>query len=213
VSDPIRVVIAEDHPTIRFGLCTRLSGEPDMEVVGEAQDGTQALRLCKHLQPDVLVLDLDMPGPAPTETVGAVQEHNPHLAVLLLAAFDGDAFARDMIASGVAGYVLKDEALVALVDAVRSVAHGGTWLSRKVAVGLARPRAGGDLALSRRERELLRLLVRGWDNSRIARELVLGEQTVRNYLSHLYSKLDVHSRGEAIVWAHRNRVTDWADPT
>ncbi len=158
--------------------------------------------MCRQLHPDVLVLDLNMPGPSSATTVAYVGEHCPETAVLVLTAFDDDAYVRAMLAAGVAGYVLKDEAPDALVDAVRSVAHGGTWFSRAVVAALAHPSAEANLGLSGRERELLGLLVQGWDNTRMAAELGLGEQTVRNYLSRLYSKLGVQTRAAAMVWAH-----------
>jgi len=158
----------------------------------------------------LLVLDLNMPGPPPTATMAFVQAHCPELRVLVLTAHGDDAYVRGMLAAGVAGYVLKDEAPDALVDAIRSVAHGGTWFSRSVVEVLMqpdRPVTLGGLGLTHRERELLRLLARGWDNARISRELDLGEQTVRNYLSRLYGKLGVKTRAEAIVWAHKHDAT------
>ena len=201
---PIRVMLADDHPLIRSGLRARLDAEPDLVVVGEAADGEETQARCLDLRPDVLVLDLNMPGPPPTATVAFVHEHCPAVRVLVLTAYDDDAYVRGLLAAGVAGYVLKDEAPDALVHAVRGVAQGGPWFSRAVAVVLAqppRPPEPAGLALSKRERELLDLLTRGWDNARIARELQLGEQTVRNYLSRLYGKLGVQTRSEAIVWA------------
>lgn len=204
--EPCRILLADDHPLIRSGLRVRLEAEPDLAVVGEAADGAQAQQFCQELRPDVLVLDLNMPGPSSSAIVAYVREHCPELAVLVLTAFDDDAYVRAMLAAGVAGYVLKDEAPDALVDAVRSVAHGGTWFSRAVVTTLAHPPAGADLGLSRREWELLGLLVQGWDNARMAAELALGEQTVRNYLSRLYSKLGVQTRAAAMVWAHERGI-------
>ena len=134
-----------------------------------------------------------------------VHEHCPHARVLVLTAYDDDAYVRGLLAAGIAGYVLKDEAPDVLVDAVRGVAHGGTWFSRAVVAVLAlppRPAVAAGPTLTNRERELLALLARGWDNARIAQELRLGEQTIRNYLSRLYGKLGVQTRAEAIVWAH-----------
>lgn len=208
--EPIRVVLADDHPLIRSGLRARLEAEPDLAVVGEAADGEEAQQRCRSVEAEVLVLDLNMPGPPPTATMAFVQAHCPELRVLVLTAHGDDAYVRGMLAAGVAGYVLKDEAPDALVDAIRSVAHGGTWFSRSVVEVLMqpdRPVTLGGLALTHRERELLRLLARGWDNARISRELDLGEQTVRNYLSRLYGKLGVKTRAEAIVWAHKHDAT------
>jgi DNA-binding NarL/FixJ family response regulator len=208
--EPVRVVLADDHPLIRSGLRARLEAEPDLVVVGEAAHGDEAQQRSRELRADILVLDLNMPGPPPTATVAFLREHCPEARVLVLTAYDDDAYVRGLLAAGVAGYVLKDEAPDALVDAVRSVAHGGTWFSRAVVAALADPlRKDGvaGLALTARERQLLDLVARGWDNFRIAEELHLGEQTVRNYLSRLYGKLGVQSRAEAIVWAHEHGVT------
>ena len=207
--EPVRVVLADDHPLIRSGLRVRLEAEPDLVVVGEAAHGDEAQQRCRELLADVLVLDLNMPGPPPTATVAFLREHRPEVRVLVLTAYDDDAYVRGLLAAGVAGYVLKDEAPDALVDAVRSVAHGGTWFSRAVVAVLTEPlrRVGAaGPALTDRERQLLDLVARGWDNVRIAEELHLGEQTVRNYLSRLYGKLGVQSRAEAIVWAHEHGV-------
>ena len=208
MAEPVRVVLADDHPLIRAGLRARLAGESDIVVVGEASNGREAQQACETMEVDVLVLDLNMPGPSAAATVAHVQEHCPNVRVLVLTAYDDDAYVRGLVAAGVSGYILKDEAPDALVHAVRTVAHGGASFSRSVVAVLAhapgqhRP---GNPSLSERERELLELLARGWDNAHLARELQLGEQTVRNYLSRLYSKLGVRTRSEAIVWARDRR--------
>ena len=204
MAERIRVLLADDHPLVRAGLRATLDAEPDLAVVGEAADGEETQQRCRELRADVLVLDLNMPGPRPSSTVAFVQEHCPESHVLILTAYDDDAYVRGLLAVGVAGYVLKDEAPDALVDAVRSVAHGGTWFSRPVVTALTQPESShgsANPALTDRERQLLGLLAQGWDNVRIAGALHLREQTVRNYLSRLYDKLGVQSRSEAIVWA------------
>jgi DNA-binding NarL/FixJ family response regulator len=206
MTEQIRIVLADDHPLIRSGLRTRLEAEPDIVVVGEAADGNEVQQMCRDREFDVLVLDLRMPGPPATTTVRFVHEHRARVRVLVLTAYDDDAYVRGMLAAGVAGYVLKDEAPDALVQAVRSVAHGGTSFSQGVVAVLTHStRSAAGPALSEREQELLDLLTRGWDNARLAQELRLGEQTVRNYLSRLYGKLGVRTRSEAIVWARDHR--------
>ncbi len=206
----IRVLLADDHPVIRAGLRVTLEAEPDLVIVGEAADGEETQHRCRELHADVLVLDLNMPGPRPTSTASYVQEHCPETRVLILTAYDDDANVRGLLGAGVAGYVLKDEAPDALVDAVRSVAHGGTWFSRAVIAALMHPHQQSEPTtpmLTDRERELLGLLAQGLDNARIASELHLGEQTVRNYLSRLYGKLGVQTRSEAIIWARDHDST------
>ncbi|HKG27459.1 MAG TPA: response regulator transcription factor [Thermomicrobiales bacterium] len=209
MTEQIRIVLADDHPLIRSGLRARLEAEPGIVVVDEAADGHAAQQCCRDHQVDVLVLDLHMPGPSPTETVRYVRENHPDVRVLVLTAYDDDAYVRALVGAGAAGYVLKDEVPDALVQAVRTVALGGASFSRNVVAVLThsarQPESTGP-TLSERERELLDLLARGWDNARLAQELHLGEQTVRNYLSRLYSKLGVRTRSEAIVWARDNPV-------
>ena len=199
---PIRVLLADDHPLVRAGLRATLATAPDLALVAEAATADEAQRLCHEHGPDVLLLDLAMPGPPPAATVAYVGEQCPRTRVIVLTAHDEEAYARGLIAMGVAGYVLKDEAPEALVQAIRSVAQGGSWFSYAVIRKLAEPErpAPAAGALTGRERQLLGLLAQGWDNARIAGELHLSEQTVRNYLSRLYAKLGVRSRPEAMAW-------------
>jgi DNA-binding NarL/FixJ family response regulator len=205
----LRVILADDHPIIRAGLRTTLEAEPDIVVVGEAATGEQAQDLCRELQPDIMVLDLNMPGPKATETVAYVQEHCPQVRVLVLTAYDNEPYVRGLVSAGVSGYILKDEAPDALVQAVRSVVLGGTWFSQAVVKKLTTSptrRGAAEDDLTERERQLLGLLVLGWDNAHIARELNLGEQTVRNYLSRMYAKLGKQTRAETIAWAHEHNM-------
>jgi DNA-binding NarL/FixJ family response regulator len=209
MQDMIRVVLADDHPLIRAGLRARLHDEPGITVVGEVSSGNAVVTTCHECKPEVLVLDLNMPGPPATSITEEMGARLPEVKVLILTAYDDDAYVRGLVAAGIAGYVLKDEAPDALIDAVRSVANGGTWFSRQLVAKLVRPvdaRTYG-VRLTPRERELLDLLSLGLDNVHIANRLHLGEQTVRNYLSRLYSKLGVRSRAAAIVWARENEPT------
>jgi DNA-binding NarL/FixJ family response regulator len=204
--DTIRVVLADDHPLIRAGLRARLQEEPGISIVGEVADGDGVIVVCQERKPEVLVLDLNMPGPPATTIAATLGERLPDVKVLILTAYDDDAYVRGLLAAGISGYVLKDEAPDALVDAVRSVANGGSWFSRSLVKKLVRPAETKPYRarLTPRELELLALLSEGLDNIRIADRLNLGEQTVRNYLSRLYSKLGVRTRAEAIVWARDN---------
>jgi DNA-binding NarL/FixJ family response regulator len=204
----IRVFLLDDHEIFRRGLRDLLAAESDIVVVGEAATGEEAQALCQELQPDIMVLDLNMPGPPATETVAYVQEHCPQVHVLVLTAYDDEPYIRGLVSAGVSGYILKDEAPDALVQAVRTVVLGGTWFSQSIVRKLTGPRKGGNSGpdLTNRERELLGLLVLGWDNAHIARELNLGEQTVRNYLSRMYAKLGVQTRSETIAWAHEHNM-------
>ncbi len=206
MGETVRVLLADDHPLVRAGIRTVLTAEEDVALVGEATSGDEVQRLCQKLQPDVLLLDLNMPGPSSFEIVAYLRECCPGTNVLILTAYDDDAYIHGLMAAGVAGYVLKDEATEAVVGAIRAIAEGGTWLSRPVAEKLARPKTGEDnqarpADLTDREREIARLMAQGWDNVRIAGELNLAEQTVRNYVSRIYTKLGVDTRVQAAVWA------------
>jgi DNA-binding NarL/FixJ family response regulator len=151
-----------------------------------------------------------MPGSPATATLAFAKTHCPDVRVVVLTAYDDEAYVQALIEAGVAGYVLKDEAPESLVAAVHSVTQGGTWFSQPVVTKLVRAstRAGSDgPSLTEREDQLLRMIARGWDNARIAEEVHLGEQTVRNYASRVYGKLGVETRAEAIVWARDHGIT------
>jgi DNA-binding NarL/FixJ family response regulator len=210
MSEPIRVLLADDHPFIRAGLRTTLDTETDIVVAGEAEDGDDAQRQCTALQPDILVLDINMPGPPAVATLAAVRELCPSTRVIILTAYNDDAYVRGLLQAGALGYVLKDDAPEALVQAVRSVAQGGSWFSQAVVANLVIPDADGESdtpSLTERESQIVRLIGQGWDNTQIAEELHLSEQTVRNYVSRLYGKIGVQTRAEAVVWARDHELT------
>ncbi len=200
---PIRVLLADDHPLVRAGLRATVALADDIVLIGEATTGEEAQQLCRELTPDILLLDLHMPGPPPSATVAYLRDACPATRVLVLTAHDEDAYVRALLAAGVAGYVLKDEVPETLLHAIRGVAGGGVWFSQGIAaklVSILGNHRDAARELTERERELLRALEQGWDNARIASALNLSEQTVRNYLSRLYGKLQVRSRAEAMVW-------------
>ncbi len=210
MSQSIRVLIADDHPLVRSGLCTALQTEPDIVVAGEASDGDETQQQCADLQPDVLVLDLNMDGPPAVATLAAVRELCPRTRVLILTAYDDDVYVRGVVLAGAMGYVLKDEAPEALVQAVRTVAQGGTWFSRSLVENLvlqAEQNESDAPPLTERESQIIRLIAQGWDNARIAEELCLSEQTIRNYVSRLYGKIGVQTRAEAVVWGRDHGAT------
>jgi len=135
----IRVVVADDHPLIRAGLQSSLTSETDLRVVGEAASGEEAQRVCEAHQPDVLLLDLRMPGSPALETLAYLRQHSPHTRVLMLTAFDDEAHVRGLVEAGVAGYMLKEEAPVTVSEAIRAVMQGCIWFSQSVAQMLAQP--------------------------------------------------------------------------
>jgi DNA-binding NarL/FixJ family response regulator len=157
------------------------------------------------LQPDVLLLDMEMPGLSGVEVARELLARGSPVAVLALSAYDDEHYIRELLANGAAGYLTKDEAPEAILEAVHGVARGeGGWFSRRAAARMAAWSRGGLAAgprLTERETEVLRLLARGWANGLIAEELALTERTVRFHLRNIYDKLEVNSRGEAIAWA------------
>ena len=204
---PIRVIVADDHPLMRAGLRTELAAEEDIALVGEATDGYEARRLCQALNADVLLLDLSMPGPPATETIAYLHEQHPELKVVILSAYDDEAFLRSLVPR-VAGYVLKDETTDALVRAIRAVMQGDKWFSRRVVDQLAQMEANQtglteEIALTTRELEVLRLVAEGSSNTEIAQALSISKPTVRFHLRNIYSKTGLRSRTELAVWAVR----------
>lgn len=203
----LRVVLADDHPIVRSGIRVLLESAPDITVVGEASGGVEALRLVVELVPDVLLLDMEMPDLSGVEVARQLKSAGSPVRILALSAYDDGQYILELLAIGAAGYLTKEEAPEAIVDAVRGVARGEEgWLSRRAAASMVawtrRDQAGGAL-LTERETEVMRLLARGWTNNHIADELSLSERTVRFHLRNIYDKLGVDSRGEAIAWAFR----------
>ncbi len=208
MSETIRVLLADDHPLVRAGIRATLTAEPDLTVVGEAINSHEVQRLCQELDPDVLLLDLNMPGPSPAKTVAYVREQCPELRVLVLTAYDDDAYVRGMVAAGVSGYVLKDEAPQMLVRAIRAVMEGNHWFSRPLVEKLAQKSTGAMVrtetqSLTARELEVLRLVATGKTNQEIAVALGISVKTVEKHLGELFTKLGVASRVEAAVYAVR----------
>lgn len=195
----IRVVIADDHPLIRAGLQSSLTSEADLLVVGEAANGEETQHVCEDQQPDVLLLDLRMPGPSALDILAYLQQHCPNTRVLMLTAFDDEAHVRGLVEAGVAGYMLKEEAPAAVSEAIRAVMQGCIWFSQSVAQRLAQPTES--TTLTQREQEVLRLLAHGETNRKIAEELCVAEITVRFHLRNIYNKIDVGTRSQAVRWA------------
>ncbi len=217
--DPTRILLADDHPVVRDGVRLLLERAPDMVVVGEAGDGPEALQLVTELRPDVLVLDVALPGLSGVEVARRLRAAGSPVRLLVLSAHDDEAYVRGVLSSGAAGYLLKDEARQTIVEAVRGVARGERgWLSRRVAAHAFRCERATDRAtpdalttLTPREREVLRLVAQGQDNARIASALDISVETVRTHVTAILGKLRVHSRAEAVAWAWMQRLMDVTD--
>ncbi len=212
----IRVLVVDDQIMIRDGLATLLSAADDIEVVGAAGDGREAVTLARRLAPDVVVMDIRMPvldGLAATaEIVGTGAE--PHPAVLMLTTFDLDEYVYDALGAGASGFLLKDAPGRDLIEAVRVVARGDALLAPSVTRRLIgafarrrhheRPDPATMATLTPREVDVLRLVARGLSNAEIAGELVLAEQTVKTHVGNMLAKLGLRDRTQAVVYAYEN---------
>jgi len=205
--EKIRIVIADDHAVVREGTRTLLERESDMQVVGEARDGEEAVNLIEGLKPDVAILDISMPKLSGIEVTKRVKPHQPSLGVLILTAYDNDEYVFALLEAGAAGYLLKDVPGVEIVDAVRSVHAGESVLHPSIArkviqralTGSVKPlREKDEIILSDREKEVLKLAAKGLSNKDIADSLCISARTVQGHINKIFHKLSVGSRTEAI---------------
>ena len=204
-----RILIADDHASFRASLGALLATAGDLDVVGQAGTGDEAVERAVSLQPDVVLMDLDMPGMAGLEATRRIVDIAPHMAVLVVTMSDDDDSVFAAVRAGARGYVLKGAQRAEILRAVRSVAAGdaifGPGVARRLMAYFARPRPAVDVAsfpeLTVREREILELIARGRSNSEITAALGLSPKTVRNHVSNIFSKLQVRDRAEAIVRA------------
>jgi DNA-binding NarL/FixJ family response regulator len=212
MTDPIRVLLVDDQRLMREGLRILLELEPDLEIVGEAGDGQSALEAYADRQPDVVLMDVRMPGMDGVEATWRLHERWPDARVIILTTFDDDEYVFEGLRAGALGYLLKDVSGHDLAEAVRTVAAGGVLIepsvARKVVTEFARmasparpPDAGLADPLSEREQEILQLLAQGLSNREIAERLVLAPGTVKNYVTTILQKLGVRDRTQAALRA------------
>ncbi|MEU5256546.1 response regulator transcription factor [Streptomyces longwoodensis] len=203
---PISLLIVDDHPVVRDGLRGMFAAAPGFTVLGEAADGVQAVERAAALDPDVVLMDLRMPGGGGVDAIRELTRRGARARVLVLTTYDTDSDTLPAIEAGATGYLLKDAPREELFTAVRAAAEGRTVLSPAVASRLVSavraPRSPGNEPLSAREREVLALVAKGTSNKEIARELFISEATVKTHLTHLYAKLGVNDRAAAVAVAY-----------
>jgi two-component system, NarL family, response regulator LiaR len=202
---PIRILLADDHAVVRQGLRMFLSLDPELDVIGEAVDGAQALKLAHELQPDVILMDLLMPVMDGIEAIGRVRKELPDTEVIALTSVLEDSSVIGAIRAGAIGYLLKDTESDELIRAIKAAAGGQVQLSPKAAARLMREVRAPDTteALTERETEVLRLIAQGKSNKEVAHILTIGEKTVKTHVSSILSKLNVSSRTQAALYAVR----------
>ncbi|WP_267245821.1 response regulator [Streptomyces sp. PR69] len=202
----IRVLLADDHPVVREGLRGMLGAEPDLEVVAEASSGPEAEALSAELGPDIVLMDLRMPGGGGVESINRMRAAGLPCRVIVLTTYETDSDILRAVEAGAAGYLLKDLARTELADAIRAAARGETVLAPSVAARLVDQLRGGRSErprLSERETAVLRLVAEGCTNAEIGRRLFIGESTVKTHLLRIFGKLGVDDRTAAVTTALR----------
>lgn len=198
--DAITLLIVDDHPVVRDGLRGMFESAPGFTVLGEASNGVEAVTLAQSLNPDVVLMDLRMPGGNGVEAIAELTRQGARAKILVLTTYDTDSDTLPAIEAGATGYLLKDAPRDELFTAVRAAAEGRTVLSPAVASRLVSAvRAPANEPLSAREREVLALVAKGTSNREIARVLFISEATVKTHLTHLYAKLRVKDRAAAVA--------------
>jgi len=212
---PIRIVIADDHGVLRAGLRALLNSEHDLEVVDEAADGDAAERLALRVKPDVVLLDISMPGPNGIEVARRIKKQLPDTQVLILTVHEDESLLRAALDAGASGYIVKRAVESELINAIRAIAHGDVYVHPAVTRGLLRRGASArtaaearGTALSRRELEVVRLIARGRTNREIADDLGLSVRTVETHRANAMGKLMMTTRSELVSWVRENRLLD-----
>lgn len=208
-SHPIRLVIIDDHTMVRRGLATILKVFDDLQLVGEAETGEAAVQLCAEVLPDVILMDMSLPGMDGASATRAIREKFPQMQVIVLTSFKDGKLIKQALEAGAIGYLLKDVSADDLVQAIRSAHAGRATLSPEAAQSLVEttnlPPAPG-LDLTERELEVLTLMIEGLNNVQIAGRLTVSPSTIKSHVSNILSKLGVASRTEAVALALRNQI-------
>ncbi len=207
----IEILLADDHGVLRAGLRALLNVEPDLSVVGEAASGDEAIERAAELQPDIVLLDLNMPGPSGIEITRRLREALPETRVLVLTVYEDEGLLREAIDAGASGYIIKRAVESELINAIRAVARGELYIHPSMTRALlkkpekhTRAPSGAQESLTPREADVLRLIVRGYTNRQAADELGLSVRTVETHRANLMGKLGLKSRVELVRWAADN---------
>jgi two-component system response regulator NreC len=220
--DKIRVLLADDHTLIRSGIATLLQSSKDIQIVGEAEDGDEAIRKTGELQPDVVVIDLSMPKLSGIEATKILKRKYPDTQVLVLTMHENEEYVFQILKSGASGYVLKSAGKEELSAAIRAASKGEKFFSPRIsqlmAEGYVRrvdQESGGaqqaDVPLTRREREILALVVRGMTNQQIAEQLYISPRTVDTHRTNIMQKLDIHDVANLVRYAMEHGLTSEGD--
>ena len=214
--DQIRILLVDDHTILREGLHARLELEPDMQVVGEAEDGRAAVEQARLLQPDVVVMDISMPLLNGIEATRQIKCLPYKIEVLMLSMHEDESYIRQALTAGALGYILKDAAAQELIEAIRAINQGDAVLSSAITrlviedylrFGEIRP-SDDDDCLTPREREVLQLIAEGYTNKQIAEILNISIKTVQVHRTNMMKKLDLHNRGELIKYAIQKKIIE-----
>jgi DNA-binding NarL/FixJ family response regulator len=209
-----RVLIADDQTLFRTGLARLLDEDPRVEVVGQAVDGADAVKAAATAKPDVILMDLKMPGLDGAEATRRIVAEHPEIKVLILSTFDADSYVLQALRAGASGYVLKDSQPEAIVSSILAVISGERVMANAVANRVLDMLTGTTTSkefydgLTAREVEILKLLASGQANKQIARKLHISEKTVRNHVSHMYEKLRIYDRSQAVLYAVRKGLVE-----
>lgn len=202
----IRVLVVDDHPVLRDGVAAILENQSDMEMVGEARDGNEAVERFRALHPDVTLMDLQMPGMNGVAAIAAIRSEHPDARIIVLTTYAGDVQAVRALKAGATGYLLKSSLRTELIDAIHNVHRGQRHVHREVADEIARHVV--DESLTEREIAILRLVAIGKANKQVASALGLSEETVKGHLKSIFSKLDVADRTHAVTVAAKRGIIE-----